>query len=331
MLDDTTCLALVREHGLMTSDDITVHTLTGGVSNAVFAVTDGDRRVVVKQSMERLRVSEEWRAPVERILTEAAALHLAARLTPDRVPRPLFVDPERFVLAIEGAPTSWRDWRSALLDGQAAPTVAADLGNALATWHTATLDGHLLEDRFFDTEAFEQLRIDPYYRTVARRAPEVAKPLTDLIERMSSRRLCLVHGDFSPKNVLSSVDGTGCWVIDFEVAHFGDPSFDLAFLLSHLTLKALHRPGDAGNYDACVRAFCKAYSDAADSVLTPDWSYVLQHVAGLLLARVRGKSPASYLDNAQASIAWDLGTAILTQRPSSVDDLSHLRARMSPQ
>lgn len=37
---------------------------------------------------------------------------------------------------------------------------------------------------------------------------------------------------------------TAAWVIDWEVAHVGDPVFDLAFLLTYLVCKALHRPGD---------------------------------------------------------------------------------------
>lgn len=40
---------------------------------------------------------------------------------------------------------------------------------------------------------------------------------------MTSTKSCLVHGDYSPKNIL--VGATGVWVVDFEVAHFGDPVF----------------------------------------------------------------------------------------------------------
>ena len=44
--------------------------------------------------------------------------------------------------------------------------------------------------------------------------------------RMGATRVCIVHGDYSPKNVLI---GGGLWVIDFEAVHFGDPAFDVAF------------------------------------------------------------------------------------------------------
>jgi len=45
--------------------------LTGGVSSDVFRVETGDgRTLVVKRSIPRLRVKEEWLAPVERAITE---------------------------------------------------------------------------------------------------------------------------------------------------------------------------------------------------------------------------------------------------------------------
>ncbi len=54
-----------------------------------------------------------------------------------------------------------------------------------------------------------------------------------------------MHGDYSPKNILI---GNGRQVIlDCEVAWYGDPSFDLGFLLNHFLLKSLHHaPADAG-------------------------------------------------------------------------------------
>ena len=61
--------------------------------------------------------------------------------------------------------------------------------------------------------------------------------------RESSEK-ALVHGDFSPKNILA--DGGDVVLLDCEVAHWGDPRFDLAFCLSHLSLKAMRRGADAG-------------------------------------------------------------------------------------
>ena len=60
-----------------------------------------------------------------------------------------------------------------------------------------------------------------------------------------ARRRCLIHGDFSPKNLLVGDDRL--LMVDCEVAWFGDPGFDLAFYLNHLFLKSLyHHPGEPG-------------------------------------------------------------------------------------
>ncbi len=58
-------------------------------------------------------------------------------------------------------------------------------------------------------------------------------------------------------------------LLDCEVAWYGDPVFDAAFLLNHLLLKALyHAPHDAG-LASMVQAFWKYYistvRDAFDS------------------------------------------------------------------
>src|SRR3546814_13328736 len=58
---------------------------------------------------------------------------------------------------------------------------------------------------------------------------------------MSTRRQALVHGDYSPKHLL--VDNTTVTVVDWEFAHWGDPRCDVAFVLTHLLLKA--HPQDA--------------------------------------------------------------------------------------
>jgi 5-methylthioribose kinase len=317
------CLALIREHDIHVDQPVVVP-LGGGVSNTVFAVGGGGRRVVVKQSLERLRVTEEWRAPLGRVLTEAAALDLAHSVTPQHVPTVLFVDPTRYVLALAGAPAEWRDWKSCLLTGQVDSWVAQQLGGALAAWHNATREGALLQPRFFDSEPFELLRVDPYYRTVARKRPDLSGPLHDLIDQMNSRRQCLVHGDFSPKNVLVDDLRKACWVIDFEVAHYGDPAFDVSFLLAHLLLKSLHKPEHRQAYDKCASMFVSAYADQTSTALAPELPYVMRHVGALLAARALGKSPAEYLsgDQAQSMDASTRGAACVDRVRGSPGPLS---------
>jgi len=290
--------------------------LGGGVSNVVLAVRCGDRRVVVKQALPRLRVADEWLAKRERAITEAAALRLAGRLSPGTVPDVLDVDHDACVLTITAAPNGWENWKQRLLEGNVDPNIATRLGYLLAAVHTATAHDLEVADAFSDLEAFEQLRVEPYHRTIMRRLPAISSAVDAYVRRMRSTRVCLVHGDYSPKNVLV---GDGLWVIDFEVAHYGDPAFDVAFMLNHLLLKRLHRPQAADELDVCVESFWNAYTEA--STVCPSVSYAIGHVGCLMVARVDGKSPAEYLTEQERQIARRIGSQLLLDPPDEIVDV----------
>lgn len=266
--------------------------------------------MVVKQSLPRLRVEADWHAPRDRILTECEALDLCGRLTPGHAPRVLDIDEAQYILCIERAPASWTDWKTALMRGDLDPAVARELGRILATWHAGTMSADEITDRMADPVAFEVLRVDPYFRTLAAAVPAVARKVEEVVRRLESRRLCLVHGDFSPKNVLVGPAAADVMVIDFEVAHLGDPEFDVAFLLSHLCLKAVHRPELASRFDELCETFLRAYAEAVPDELRVDGEWVGRYVGALLLARVYGKSPVEYLDaggrERTAAVGWDL-------------------------
>lgn len=327
-LDAQGCRDVLRAHGY--DGDLRVTELGGGVSNVVYAVDGGAAPLVVKQALARLRVADEWRAPRQRLLTEGRALQFAAQLTPDAVPEVAFLDTARYVLAMRRAPGDWTDWKTALLAGVIDTGVGERLGGILASWHARTADPECMPGWLSDLEAFELLRVDPYYRTTAARLPELAHQIDGYIRSLGQRRICLVHGDFSPKNVLVAPDASRVWIIDFEVAHRGDPAFDLAFMLTHLCLKAIHRPGDAQRYDQCASGFVSAYLDGVSGPLRPDLGYVLGHVGCMLLARVHGKSPAEYLDAAGRAHASALGRGVLADPPTTLAGLTALRRARIP-
>ena len=288
------------------TDGLEVEELSGGVSAAVFLAEGSGRRVVVKRALERFKVADEWIVPRERTLAEAEALELMASLAPGSVPRLLDVDAESFTLVMDAAPASWRPWKTLLLEGDADPAVASQLGAFLSVLHSVDAD-------LGSAESFESQRVDPYLRTIQRRHPELADRIEAYVARLLATRTCLVHGDFSPKNVL--VGDGGMWVIDWEIVHRGDPAFDLAFMLNHLLLKRVHRPEARASYEACAGAFLDAYGEV------PDLRYMIGLVGCLMLARVDGKSPAEYLTEPEREKARSYGIALLTDPPSSLPDL----------
>jgi len=85
-------------------------------------------------------------------------------------------------------------------------------------------------------------------------------------------------------------------ILDAECAWYGDPAFDLAFLLNHLLLKGVWRPQWRGHYIALFAIVVVAYRD---HVRWEPWADVEARTAALLpallLARVDGKSPVEYV------------------------------------
>ena len=134
---------------------------------------------------------------------------------------------------------------------------------------------------------------------------------------MEATHVCLVHGDYSPKNVLV---GDGMWVIDFEVAHFGDPVFDVAYMLNHLLLKLLHLPGSAPALESSAACFWEAYASRVQDALLPETQYLLGHVGALMVARVDGKSPVEYLTRDEQDLARQLGSVLLLDPPQSLNE-----------
>jgi 5-methylthioribose kinase len=305
-------------------DGFAARELAGGVSNVVLAVSTAHAQLVVKQALPRLRVEDEWLAKRERAITEARALEFAARITPGTVPALVDLDRDRCALTIAAAPPSWVPWKSRLLRGEADAAIASRLGAILAAWHRASFQDETAADLFGDYEAFAQLRVDPYYWMIVGRRPELSPAVASVVAGMQAARVCLVHGDYSPKNIL--VGDGGIWVIDFEVAHYGDPAFDVAFMLNHLLLKRLHVPAAGVDLERCALSFWRGYEVAVGEKLLPDARYIAGHLGCLMVARVDGKSPAEYLSPPERESAVKVGTQLLLAPPDSLEDVLALVA-----
>ena len=266
------------------------------MSNTVLLVESNTRRFVIKQALGKLRVKEEWRADRSRIFRESAALRMLAEYFPEgSLPSVLFEDRDNFIFAMIAAPGASVCWKDLLLSGEIRVETAERVGELLALMVRVSWREPAWENEFGDQTIFDQLRVDPYYRATARRHPDIAPAAARLMEESAARRVSLTHGDWSPKNFL--VDGSRVMAIDFEVIHFGDPSFDSAFLLNHLVLKSFYRPQWADLYAKAAAGFWRKF---IAGVPRERWiePATLQHLGWLMLARVDGKSPTEYLRDA---------------------------------
>jgi len=218
---------------------------------------------------------------------------LAPHLPPGSVPEILFEDRENCLFAMAAAPPAAETWKALLMRGEAGTPIAEAIARMLAAMVSASWRDPEAERLFGDQTVFDQLRLDPYYRTTASCHPGLRPQFDRLLHESAFRRVSLVHGDWSPKNFL--VSSSGVMAIDFEVTHFGDPSFDSAFLLNHLLLKSFYRPQWGTQFARLAGRFWEVFCAG----LPPgcDWiePATLNHLGCLLLARIDGKSPAEYI------------------------------------
>jgi Ser/Thr protein kinase RdoA (MazF antagonist) len=200
-----------------------------------------------------------------------------------------------------------------LRDGAIEIAFAAEVGDTLGRIHAATADRDDVAARFPTADIFHAIRLEPYLVATARAHPDLAPRLAALVETTRSTRRVLVHGDFSPKNILRGPDGPV--ILDAECAWYGDPAFDLAFVLNHLLLKGLWRPDWRGRYLDAYTALTDAY--LAQVVWEPRATLAGRTAAllpGLMLGRVDGKSPAEYLTaDADRAEARTFSRALLLQ------------------
>lgn len=299
---ETTADYLHRQGWLPESVSAEVIPLAWGVSNVVYRVIPSQGEdVVLKQSRSQLRTRDPWFSRLDRIWREAEVMRcIAGRLPSGVVPRVLFEDRENYLYVMEAAPADHDVWKQRLLEGTVEIWIAEFLGTCLSQLHRSTAHRAEFRAQFDDVEVFQQLRVDPFYRRVSEAHPDVRDQIDQMIASMDSNRLCVVHADFSPKNVL--VAGKQIILVDYETGHYGDPAFDLGFFLSHLLLKSvLHRARWLEFHDL-TRAFWNTYRAGIEPLGT-DPAFRLDlltkrtasHLAGCMWARIDGTSKVDYL------------------------------------
>lgn len=288
----------LRAAGLLGRDDaVELHPLRGGVSSDIVLVRParGDA-FVVKRALAKLKVRDDWFANPERNRAEQAWFDYVGGFASQAVPRILYRGADWFAMEFLG--TGLALWKDELLAGRAQSCHAAAAGGILGQVHRVSWQEPKARTTFATGRDFYDLRIAPYLITTGERLPALREHFAAEAARLAATGLALVHGDYSPKNILVG-DGR-LVVLDAEVAWFGDPAFDLSFLLTHLHLKAVRRGAEAPAVLALVDAFWRAYVEALgspfDAALEARTVCLLQMI---LLARVHGKSPVEYLSPAQ--------------------------------
>jgi aminoglycoside phosphotransferase (APT) family kinase protein len=303
--DAGSLLRYLRQTGRIGADETPhVRVLAGGVSNkTVLVQRPTGESWVLKQALPKLRVKTDWFSDPSRIRREAEALRWLPKFAPRGTITPLiFEDPRHYVLAMQAVPQPHGNWKTMLLAGRVEDDHVDQFAGLLGAIHRGAAEaGEPVREAFDDRSFFESLRVEPYYKYTAGEVPEAADFLHELIADTRARLLTLVHGDFSPKNVLVRSDPDRIVLLDHEVIHWGDPAFDVGFALTHFVSKAHHLPASRQKLIAAALRFCETYAATLGPVYWDDNMAVMagRHLLGCLLARVAGRSPLEYLTEPQ--------------------------------
>jgi aminoglycoside phosphotransferase (APT) family kinase protein len=297
--------------------------LVGGVSSDIWRIDLRGGPICIKRALPKLRVKADWQAPVERNIFEARWMRVVNRIVPSATPALLGQDEVSGILAMAYLPSErYPLWKDLLRDAAVDVAFAASVASVLGRIHAATASEPSLA-RDFETDAiFRDIRLEPYLTQTGRAHPDLAERMQVLTETTLRNKRTLVHGDVSPKNILSGPDGPV--FLDAECAWWGDPAFDLAFCLNHLLLKCLWvpdaRPALLDSFHAMTSAYLPLVGWEPAGMLEARAAHLLP---ALFLARVDGKSPVEYITREeQRDQVRTVARRLLAEPPDRLADVA---------
>jgi 5-methylthioribose kinase len=318
-------LAYLRETSRIGATEIpSIRKLSGGVSNkTLLLVRPAGGSWVIKQALPKLRVESDWFSDPARIQVEANGLRYLPQVTPNgSTVVLLFEDTAEHLLAMEAVPEPHQNWKERLLSGEIDQQYFEQFAKLLGSIHReSSRSRQELKSIFASKQFFKTLRLEPYYEHSATVAEPAATFLEELMEWTLSRSDTLVHGDFSPKNVL--LENKRLILLDHEVLHFGDPAFDIGFSLTHFLSKALHLPPKRLALLQAAQFYWRIYRAEVDDMA---WVAHLdfraaQHTLASLLARVCGRSPLEYLNKEERRIQRQIVLEMIEEGPRTVEQV----------
>ena len=286
------------------------------------------RGYILKQARPALERFPQYHAPTERIVCEARYLERARAWDSEGVcPRVHRFDEPNRVLVLEDLGKAER-LDHALARGADVTAPLAALAGFLGRVHRETRGDAGLA-AVFANEPMQRLHGDhifalPYQpndfplppRTAERAAQLRAdSALCATAARAYARYLtpsgALVHGDVQAGNIL--LPPGGVTLLDAEIAHVGDPAFDIGMLLAHALLPAA-ASGRAASVRPTLARCWQAYTGAHGAAGQPAEADALRYAGLELLRRTIGAARvAAVADDAAGLRVIDAGLALVRE------------------
>lgn len=319
-LEESSLADYLRAIGLADRGEaVAVEKAGDGNINWVRRARGAGRSWIVKQARPALERFPQYRASTERIVFEARYYEVTAAYDAGGVrPRVIHFDERARVLVLEDLGDAERLDR-ALARGADARAWARALAAFLGAVHAGTGrdEGAALAARFRNGEMralhgehIFALPLRPNDFPLSEALRQRARALAardDLVAaadaafaRYRTPRGALVHADAQPGNVLLAPAGPK--LLDAEIAHVGDPAFDVGILLGHLALPAVAR-GEAWAARPSVAAAWQAYADAHGAAGLPSFADAARYAGLELLRRTVGAARVPTVERDAAGLA----------------------------
>jgi 5-methylthioribose kinase len=332
-LTDLELPAYLRSIGLLSAGDtVTVEPAGDGNINWVRrARTPDGRSWIVKQARPTLERFPQYQASTERIVFEARYFATVRPFDTDAVcPAVLHFDEPARVLVLEDLGAAER-LDSILARGDDARAAVACVASFLGTVHAATHDMDLSSS--FENDGMRRLHGDhifllPFQPNDFPLAPRVRERAEQIqrderlrrigaaaYDRYCESRTSLVHADVQAGNVLLAT--TGPKLLDAEIAHVGDPAFDVGTLLAHVLLPATATGHLSQARGTLVEAW-SAYEKAHGSPNCPPFADAASYAGIEMLRRTIGAARVTVVEAPETALAViDVAIRLMTEPPSA--------------
>ena len=313
---------LQRKKLLANGGPIRVQNLSDGLKNRVYYVESPNQTWIVKQAHSRVQIKERWWIDRRRIFAEKSCIELLARfLAPELLPRVLLEDRTDFILVTTPPPHNALSWELDLLNGRIDLQIAVQCGDLLATVHNETAGSPEVAAEFAATKSFEQLRIDPHYNYIVNAYPDLKKAIAVHTNRLLNEGFCLVWGDLRPRNVWVA-NGQPYWV-DFATAHYGYPTFDLAFYTADMCVKAMQNTAQKAAYLEAVNVFWNSYFENANYEKAEEVKHQAVHDLGcLMLSATDGRQPVGLDDERIIGLSRRIAQSLILTGLGKIEDVT---------
>ena len=296
--------------------------LDGGVSSEVYKVTTKSKIYCIKRSLSKLLVKKDWYADTKRLKYEYLWLKHCSKIIPNNIPKIYKFSSKLDILILEFLDEKkYETLKSKLLNKNIDKKIFVKISKDLFKIHKNSSNDIIKKMFTKNSKNFYDLRLDAYFNEVGRVYPFLNNKIKKIIKDYKKNSSTLVHGDFSPKNML--IYKKNIKYIDAETCNFGDPVFDVVFFSNHLLIKSIHIPNKKKQFIEAYKIFFQTYIKSIKLYHRENFmNRSIEMIPIMLLARIDGKSPVEYITkkNIKNKIR-SLSFKLLSNPPTSLKNL----------